>query len=69
MITYAAGLRLSESSGLKITAIDSKRMRQRVEQGTRSKDRYTIRKGHIVVSRRYGRFSLQPNNVPGERSQ
>jgi len=42
MITYSAGLRLSEVSRLKITDIDSKRMMVRVEQGKRSKDRYTI---------------------------
>ena len=42
MITYSAGLRLSETSRLKITDIDSKRMMVRVEQGKRSKDRYTI---------------------------
>lgn len=42
MITYAAGLRISEVSRLKITDIDSKRMMVRVEQGKRKKDRYTI---------------------------
>jgi len=42
MITYSAGLRLSETSRLKVTDIDSKRMMVRVEQGKRSKDRYTI---------------------------
>jgi site-specific recombinase XerD len=42
MITYSAGLRLSETSRLKVTDIDNKRMMVRVEQGKRSKDRYTI---------------------------
>ena len=42
MITYSAGLRISEASRLKITDIDSKRMMVRVEQGKRNKDRYTI---------------------------
>ena len=42
MITYSSGLRISEVSRLKITDIDSKRMMVRVEQGKRSKDRYTI---------------------------
>jgi site-specific recombinase XerD len=42
MITYSAGLRISEASRLKITDIDSTRMMVRVEQGKRSKDRYTI---------------------------
>lgn len=39
MITYSAGLRLSETSRLKVTDIDSKRMMVRGEQGKRSKDR------------------------------
>jgi integrase/recombinase XerD len=42
MITYSAGLRISETSHLKVTDIDSKRMMVRVEQGKRNKDRYTI---------------------------
>jgi integrase/recombinase XerD len=42
MMTYSSGLRISETSRLKITDIDSKRMMVRVEQGKRSKDRYTI---------------------------
>ena len=42
MVTYSSGLRISETSRLKITDIDSKRMMVRVEQGKRSKDRYTI---------------------------
>ncbi len=42
MITYSAGLRISEASRLKVTDIDSKRMMVRVEQGKRNKDRYTI---------------------------
>jgi site-specific recombinase XerD len=42
MTTYAAGLRVSEVVGLKITDIDSKRMMIRVQQGKGRKDRYTI---------------------------
>jgi len=42
MITYSSGLRISETSRLKITDIDSKRMMVRVEQGKGGKDRYTI---------------------------
>lgn len=42
MITYSAGLRISETSRLKVTDIDSKRMMVRVEQGKRNKDRYTL---------------------------
>jgi len=42
MVTYSAGLRLSETSHLKIADIDSKRMMVRVQQGKMSKDRYSI---------------------------
>jgi len=37
---YAAGLRVSEVVGLKVSAIDADRMTIRVEQGKGSKDRY-----------------------------
>ena len=42
MITYSAGLRISEAARLKITDIDSKRMMVWVQQGKGGKDRYTI---------------------------
>jgi integrase/recombinase XerD len=42
MITYSAGLRISETACLKVTDIDSKRMMVRVRQGKGGKDRYTI---------------------------
>ena len=42
MTTYAAGLRVSEVVGLKLTDIDSERMMIRVQQGKGRKDRYTI---------------------------
>jgi site-specific recombinase XerD len=42
MTTYAAGLRVSEVVGLKVTDIDSERMMIRVQQGKGRKDRYTI---------------------------
>ncbi len=42
MTTYAAGLRVSEVVGLKVTDIDSNRMMIRVQQGKGRKDRYTI---------------------------
>jgi len=41
-ITYSAGLRISETSHLKVSDIDSKRMMVRVQQGKGGKDRYTI---------------------------
>ncbi len=42
MITYSAGLRISETARLKVSDIDSKRMMVRVQQGKGCKDRYTI---------------------------
>lgn len=42
MTTYAAGLRVSEVTNLKLSDIDSSRMMIRVEQAKGSKDRYTI---------------------------
>jgi len=42
MTTYAAGLRVSEVIGLKVTDVDSGRMMIRVKQGKGRKDRYTI---------------------------
>jgi site-specific recombinase XerD len=42
MVTYSAGLRISEAARLKITDIDSSRMLLRVDQGKGNKDRYTL---------------------------
>jgi len=42
MITYSAGLRLSEACHLKISDIDSSRMLVRVEQAKGCKDRYAV---------------------------
>jgi len=42
MITYSSGLRVSETTKLKLTDIDSKRMTVRVSQGKGGKDRYSI---------------------------
>ena len=42
MITYSAGLRLSETCNLKVTDIDSQRMLLRIVQAKGSKDRYSI---------------------------
>jgi site-specific recombinase XerD len=42
MTVYAAGLRVSEVTHLKLTDIDSQRMCIRVEQGKGNKDRYVI---------------------------
>jgi len=42
MTAYAAGLRISEVTRLKITDVDSQRMMLRVEQGKGQKDRYVM---------------------------
>jgi integrase/recombinase XerD len=40
--TYAAGLRLAETTHLKVSDVDSQRMMLRVEQGKGRKDRYVM---------------------------
>lgn len=42
MTSYAAGLRISEATHLKVTDIDSQRMMLRVDQGKGRKDRYVM---------------------------
>ena len=42
MMTYSSGLRVSKTSRLKLTDIDSKRMMVRIRQGKGGKDRYSI---------------------------
>ncbi len=42
MTTYAAGLRVSEVVGLKVSDLDSDRMLIRIEQGKGAKDRYAL---------------------------
>lgn len=42
MTAYAAGLRVSEATHLKVTDIDSQRMMLRVDQGKGRKDRYVM---------------------------
>jgi len=42
MITYSSGLRVSETSRLKMADIDSKRMTVRIRQGKGGNDRYSI---------------------------
>lgn len=49
---YAAGLRVSEAVGLKVTDIDSDRMMIRVKQGKGRKDRYTTLSPRLLLDLR-----------------
>jgi site-specific recombinase XerD len=48
MTAYAAGLRVSEVTHLKVTDIDSQRMMLRVDQGKGRKDRYVMLSPHLL---------------------
>jgi len=48
MTAYAAGLRISEATHLKVTDIDSQRMMLRVDQGKGRKDRYVMLSPRIL---------------------
>jgi integrase/recombinase XerD len=71
MTAYAAGLRVSEATRLKITDIDSKRMMLRVEQGKNRKDRYVMLSPRLLeILRAYWKVSrppewLFPGDIPG----
>ena len=49
MLTYSAGLRVSEVIQLKIKDIDSERKQIRVEQSKGKKDRYTLLSEKILI--------------------
>jgi integrase/recombinase XerD len=71
-VCYGAGLRVSEAVRLKPTAIDSRRMVIRVEQGKGRKDRYVMLSPRLLdVLRDYWHAMrpkewLFPGNVPGQ---
>lgn len=68
MLTYSAGLRVSEVVSLKVMDIDSKRMLIHVRQGKGRKDRYTILSNNALgVLRIYAR-EYRPSEwlFPGE---
>lgn len=71
MTAYAAGLRISEVTRLKITDIDSQRMMLRVEQGKGQKDRYVMLSPQLLeVLRAYWQVArpktwLFPGDIPG----
>ena len=47
-VAYGGGLRVSEVVALKVSAIDSKRMIIRIEQGKGHKDRYVMLSPHLL---------------------
>jgi site-specific recombinase XerD len=71
MAAYAAGLRVSEATHLKVTDIDSQRMMLRVDQGKGGKDRYVMLSPRLLEElRSYWRVGrpktwLFPGDVPG----
>ena len=71
MTAYAAGLRISEVTRLKLTDIDSQRMMLRVEQGKGQKDRYVMLSPQLLeILRAYWKLThstvwLFPGDIPG----
>jgi integrase/recombinase XerD len=71
MTAYAAGLRISEVTRLKLTDIDSQRMMIRVEQGKNRKDRYVMLSPQLLdILRAYWQASrpkqwLFPGDIVG----
>ena len=72
MTAYAAGLRISEVTHLKVTDIDSQRMMLRVDQGKGRKDRYVMLSPRLLeLLRTYWKVErpthwLFPGYVPGQ---
>jgi integrase/recombinase XerD len=72
MTAYAAGLRVSEATHLKVTDIDSQRMMLRVDQGKGRKDRYVMLSPRLLeVLRTYWKAVrptpwLFPGDLPGQ---
>ena len=69
---YAAGLRVSEATHLKVTDIDSQRMVLRVDQGKGRKDRYVMLSPRLLEAlRAYWKVArpktwLFPGDIPGQ---
>jgi site-specific recombinase XerD len=72
MTAYAAGLRVSEATHLKVTDIDSQRMVIRVDQGKGNHDRYVMLSPRLLEElRTYWKSArpqtwLFPGNIPGQ---
>ena len=68
MTAYAAGLRVSEVTHLKVTDIDSQRMVIRVDQGKHNKDRYVMLSPRLLEALRAYWAVVRPNDwmFPGD---
>ena len=68
MAAYAAGLRVSEATHLKVTDIDSQRMMLRVDQGKGQKDRYVMLSPRLLEELRSYWRAVRPKNwlFPGD---
>jgi site-specific recombinase XerD len=72
MTTYAAGLRVSEATHLKVTDVDSQRMVLRVDQGKGNKDRYVMLSPRLLEALRSywtvvrPKLWLFPGDIPGQ---
>ncbi len=70
--SYAAGLRVSEATHLKVADIDSERMMLRVDQGKGNKDRYVMLSPRLLdILRLYWKAArpthwLFPGDIPGQ---
>lgn len=69
MSAYAAGLRVSEATHLKVSDIDSQRMMLRVDQGKGRKDRYVMLSPRLLEALRTYWKSARPETwlFPGDR--
>ncbi|MDB5821772.1 MAG: int [Herminiimonas sp.] len=70
MTAYAAGLRISEATHLKVTDIDSQRMMLRVDQGKGRKDRYVMLSPRLLDALRLYWKAVRPTLwlFPGDLS-
>ena len=72
MTAYAAGLRVSEATHLKVTDVDSQRMVLRVDQGKGRRDRYVMLSPRLLEAlREYWKVVrpktwLFPGDIPGQ---
>lgn len=68
MTAYAGGLRVKETTQLKVIDIDSKRMTIRVEQSKDRKDRYTLLSKNLLPGLReyYRQYRPQAWLFPGK---